>query len=337
MKDEQGLTTRDSMIKMFLQTKDAVISGEALSQTLGLSRTAIWKQIKQLESYGFRFEATTRVGYRVVHVPDELMQPLITPYLPANATFGHSVLWAPARASTNDDATQLARTGAPTGVVITAGEQTGGRGRQGRNWTSPAGGMWFSVIVRTPCALSQAAELTLLASVAVRRALVACGSIDVEIKWPNDILVNGKKVCGILAQMRTDAEQVDYAVIGIGINANFANTQLPNDILARATTLQTELGHPIERPKLLADILSSLETLYTDLQTGAGGFHTVRDEWKDAAHTLNRKIQVKVGDDLLSGVATDVDEQGILYLHGDDGQIHRIHSGEVLFSAAEEV
>ncbi|WAH35141.1 biotin--[acetyl-CoA-carboxylase] ligase [Alicyclobacillus dauci] len=331
-----GNQIQNDILDMFLHSESEAVSGEQLSQQLGLSRTAVWKQIKQLESYGFQFEASPRIGYRLTFAPDELMEPLVKMHVANESTLGHTVLWAPDRESTNQTATALARDGSPHGIVVTARQQSGGKGRQGRIWTSPSGGMWFSVLVREPCALSQAADLTLLASVAVHRALVSEG-VQAQIKWPNDILVHGKKVCGILAQMRTDGETVEYAVIGIGINANFSAELFPPEMREYATTILDTLGRPVFRPRVLGHIINELSTIYRALEQGVGGFRTVREEWKANAHTLGRKIQVRMGNTVIHGVAEDVDDNGVLILCDDSGEKHHIHSGEVLFSAAEQV
>ncbi|WP_328702286.1 biotin--[acetyl-CoA-carboxylase] ligase [Alicyclobacillus suci] len=333
---KQDWSTRDKMLELFMSAPNRTISGEQLSAALNVSRTAIWKQIKTLESNGFEFSATPRVGYRLTHVPDELIGPLVSPHLNKACRLGQTILWAPERISTNDTAIELAHEGAVHGLVVTAARQTGGRGRQGRAWQSPAGGMWFSVLVRNPCALSQAGDLTLLASVAVHRALHESG-VETKIKWPNDILVDGRKICGILAQMRADGETVDYAVIGIGINANFHRDALPPDVSDHATTILTECGQPVDRPLLLARILNQLDTLYSSLAQGAGGFAAVREEWKTHAHTLGRTVHVRLGDTFITGYAEDVDERGVLLVRDYAGVRHELHSGEVLFSTSEKL
>lgn len=325
---------RDELVRLFSSTTEPV-SGERLSEALHMSRTAIWKHIKALERVGFEFESAPRVGYRITRVPDELMGGLVEPYLRKDCQFGRPILFEPERTSTNVVANEYALSGIGHGAVVTTGVQTGGRGRQGRPWQSPTGGMWFSLVVRKPCALSKAADITLLASVAVRRALHRIGA-DVRIKWPNDILLHDKKVCGILAQMRTDGEMVDYAIVGIGINANFSRDALPSEVQPIATTLQTELGTSVYRPALFADILGELSDLYGQLQLGIG-FSSVREEWLHHAHTIGRSIRVRLGETVIEGKAVDVDEQGTLLLLDESGSLQRVHSGEVLFTSDEHI
>ncbi|EJY55047.1 biotin/acetyl-CoA-carboxylase ligase [Alicyclobacillus hesperidum URH17-3-68] len=325
---------RDRLIALFAEAAGPV-SGEELSHALGLSRTAIWKQIKALEQVGFAFAASPRVGYRAVTIPDELMAPLVEPHLPLTASLGRPLFWAAERASTNVTALEWAAQGLPHGSVVTAAVQTGGKGRRERAWVSPQGGMWFSVLVRQPCALHQAPDLTLLASLAVWRALAESG-VSAEIKWPNDILVAGKKVCGILAQMRADGEWVDHAVIGIGINANFPAEQLPEEIRHRATTILSACGFALERPRVLAAILTELDRLYRGLATGEG-FASVRREWLAHCQTIGRDVEVAIGNEIVRGKAVDVDDQGSLLVELADGNVRQLHSGEVLFSGSENL
>ncbi|SIS96740.1 biotin--[acetyl-CoA-carboxylase] ligase [Alicyclobacillus vulcanalis] len=325
---------RDRLIEAFSEA-DGPLSGEELSQRLGLSRTAIWKHIKALEHVGFVFEASPRVGYRVVRVPDELMAPLVQPHLPADCLLGSPILWAESRASTNDTALELAEKGLPHGAVVTAGEQTGGRGRRDRAWASPRGGMWFTVLVRNPCALRHAPDLTLLAALAVCRSLRSQG-VPAWIKWPNDILLNGKKVCGILAQIRAEGEMVDHAVIGIGLNANFPIDELPEDIRHRATTVLHETGSPLDRPRTLAQILTEMDRLYRDLRDGRG-FEAVYAEWTSLCATLGQAVEVAVGEERVRGIARAIQPDGSLVLETAPGVTRIVVSGEVLFSEREQV
>jgi len=325
---------RDQLIEAFLLA-DGPVSGEDLSHRLGLSRTAVWKHIKALEQLGFAFEASPRVGYRAVRIPDELMAPLVRPHLPPDCLLGSPILWAESRASTNETALELAEKGLPHGAVVTAGEQTGGRGRRDRAWASPRGGMWFTVFVRNPCALRHAPDLTLLAALAVCRALRAEG-VPVEIKWPNDILLGGRKTGGILAQIRAEGEMVDHAVIGIGLNANFALEELPEEIRDRATTILHATGRPIDRPKTLAHILAELDRLYRDLRDGRG-FQAVHAEWTALCSTIGHEVEVAVGDERVRGMARSVEPDGSLVIETSPGVTRTVVSGEVLFSDREHI
>lgn len=327
---------RDDIIRHFLNHPNTPVSGEDLSQALGISRTALWKQIRSLEKIGFGFEASPRVGYRLTEIPDELLEPLVQRELTTPISLGHKICWLQSCASTNDYALEIAKSNPVHGFVVAASVQEGGKGRYGRIWTSPRGGMWFTVTVQNPCAVAQAADLTLLASVAVFRALKAHG-VDCQIKWPNDILCHGKKLCGILAQMRTNAERVEYAVIGIGMNVNFGIADLPEEVRATATTIYEETQQTLYRPSLLAKILTELDALYTALSDGYGGFALVREEWKQASATIGRHVSIRRSEGTIEGMAVDIDNRGSLLIEMDDGQTTLVHSGEILFSSSEQV
>ncbi|MDQ0188570.1 biotin--[acetyl-CoA-carboxylase] ligase [Alicyclobacillus cycloheptanicus] len=323
---------RDRILTALLSERDGYVSGEHLSEVTGVSRTAVWKHIKHLERLGFRFEAAHRLGYRLVETPDLLMAPLLAQYLPKEASFGKHVRWLPSCDSTNKTAMGLAGAGAPHGTLVTAWEQTGGRGRRGRAWFSPQGGLWMSLILQHPIALSRAAELTLLCSVAVRRAIRATCGASPDIKWPNDLLMGGRKICGILAEIRADGETVQHAVLGIGINSNIPATAFPPDLLAIATSLAIETDSTIHNLTLAAAILKELEPMYRDLEAGGAGFQAVAGEWRAASATLGRHIRVQTASKVLEGDAVDVDDSGVLYLRVDSGQVIPVHSGDVLFS-----
>jgi BirA family transcriptional regulator, biotin operon repressor / biotin---[acetyl-CoA-carboxylase] ligase len=324
-------TTRIAMVRAFLAAGGEFISGELLSQKLGVTRTAIWKHINALESLGFSFESIHRRGYRMTGIPDIILEPLLEPFLSPGTKLGRTVSYLKEVDSTNIAAQKLVHQGANHGTVVCAGKQNGGKGRRGRIWFSPEGGLWMSIIMRQPFPLQRAAELTLLASVGIRRAIFQVSGIDVKIKWPNDLLLNGKKICGILAEIRADGENVHYAVIGFGINTNIARDLYPPELSPIATSLYAETGKQISNVELAGTILNELDPLFSDLATGKAGFRDVLEEWKDGCATLGKRIQVQTARELLCGEAVDVDGSGILYLKLDNGDVIPIHSGDILF------
>jgi BirA family transcriptional regulator, biotin operon repressor / biotin---[acetyl-CoA-carboxylase] ligase len=324
-------TTRTAMVKAFLAAGGEFVSGELLSHKLGVTRTAIWKHINALESLGFSFESIHRRGYRLTGIPDIVLEPLLEAHLAPDTKLGRSVHYLKAVDSTNVAAQKLVQQGASHGTIVCAGEQVGGKGRRGRVWFSPTGGLWMSVILRQPFPLQRAAELTLLASVGIRRAIRQISDIDVKIKWPNDLLLNGKKICGILAEIRADGENVHYAVIGFGINTNIEKDLFPPELVNIATSLCGETGNLLSNIALAGKILNELDPLFSDLATGRAGFRDVLEEWKDGSATLGRRIQIQTTRELLTGVAVDVDGSGILYLKLDNDEIIPVHSGDILF------
>lgn len=321
---------RDEILRAFLNT-NGYLSGEVLSQQLQVSRTAVWKHIRDLEQIGFQFDAAHRRGYRLTHAPNVVLGPLLEDHLLPGTMLGRQVVYIPEVDSTNRYAAELVQHGAAHGTVVTASVQTGGKGRRGRVWFSPAEGLWFSTIIRRPIPLARAAELTLLASVAVRRAIARLTALPVEIKWPNDLLLYGRKICGILAEVRADGEDLEHAIVGIGINTNIPSDTFPETLRDVATSVVAEGGPEISHPALAGAILSEMDPLFEELAAGGSGFAACRDEWKTHSYTLHRDVRVQTPQGILAGRAVDIDVVGVLTLELPNGDHVRIQSGEVLF------
>lgn len=322
---------RDALIDLFCEAGPAPLSGTDLSEQLGVTRTAVWKHIQTLQQLGFRFESSPRVGHRLLHVPDVLVEPLLTRALPADVELGRTVTFHADIDSTNRLAGDLARAGAPHGTLVTALRQTGGRGRRGRVWFSPPDGAWLSIVLQRPLALQRAAELTLIASVVLRRVCHALSGCDVRIKWPNDLLVGGRKVCGILAEIRADGEQVQRTVLGIGVNCNTPAADFPEDIRPIATSLFAQSGVKIDRVELVARFLASFQPYYDALVAGQPAFEVIHREWTDYSHTLGKVVRVQTGNQFTEGVAIRLEPSGTLILRTATDEEQAIHSGDVLF------
>lgn len=323
---------RDQIVEEFLQAQGTAISGAALSDAIGVSRTAIWKHIHQLEELGFVFESAPKVGHRLIHTPDVLMEPLLKRALPTNVPLGQTVVFSPEVDSTNRLATELAQKGAPHGTLVTSQLQTSGRGRRGKSWFSHPGGAWFSLILRHPVALNRAFELTLLASIAIRRAIAELTKLPVKIKWPNDLLVNDRKVCGILAEIRSDGEQIQQAIVGIGINCNIPEAAFPESVQGIATSLLAESGQAVNRTQLVARFLEEYHPMIEALCHGDVAFERLHEEWCTYSHTLGRTISVQTGGDVVQGRAIRLEPDGTLIVETPSHAELSIHSGEVLFS-----
>jgi len=326
----QTYRIRDELIATLLVHQGAYVSGEILAQALQISRTAVWKHIRMLETIGFTIASLHRKGYRLEHCPDLLLQPLLQQVLSPNVTLGRHVYWSPSLDSTNTTAAQFSSV-LPHGFIVSAWQQTAGKGRRGRPWFSPKGGLWFSVLLRHPLPLARAAQLTLIASVAMRRAILRQCEADVKIKWPNDLLLNGRKICGILAEIRADGEWVQHAVLGIGTNVHVDAASFPEKLGLVATSIESESGISLHRVQLTADFLCEFEPLYDALSRGEPAFAEVAEEWQDASSTLGRHVRVQTSQVLIEGLAERVDASGVLYVRSDDGTLHVIHSGDVLF------
>jgi BirA family biotin operon repressor/biotin-[acetyl-CoA-carboxylase] ligase len=242
--------------------------------------------------------------------------------------FGKYVFFAREVGSTNDWAKELAELGAPEGTVAMAETQTAGRGRLGRKWHSPRGGIWFSIILRPNIKPSEAVCLVFLASLAVAETLRELYGLKVETMWPNDVLVNGCKVCGTLSEMKTVGEKVEYVVIGVGLNANIdVKKELPPELWETATSLEEELGRKIALETLFKALLEKMEKLYqTFLEKG---FAKVLAKWKTYAAFLGREVEVHGVGGRIEGQAIDVDDEGALVLRLKHGELKRVLAGDV--------
>jgi len=245
---------------------------------------------------------------------------------------GRSIFFKRSVGSTNSWARRFARLGACDGTVFLALRQTSGRGRLKRKWVSPAGGLWFSVVLRPRLKSAEAFGLVFVASLAVAEVLEELYGLKTQVKWPNDVLVNSKKVCGILAETKSDSKNVEYVVVGIGINADFeVRNSLPEDLWKIATSLEDELGRKIELEMLFKALLEKLERLCDVFLEK--GFCVVLDKWKKYAGFLGHQVKVVSMDEELAGLALDVDYGGSLALKLGDGTVKRVFAGDVVLLA----
>lgn len=320
----QGI--RNELIAVLLQNQTQFLSGEEISQKVGVSRTAIWKHIEELRNQGYEIEAKPRSGYRLIHRPDRVAPEELTPHLETKQ-FGREIRYQFQTTSTQVLAHQWAKEGAVEGALVLAEKQESGRGRLGRSWYSPPyTGIWMSLILRPKIPLAHAPHMTLLASVGVTKAIRRVTGLPVQIKWPNDLLINGKKVCGILCELRGEQDQIHYLVTGIGINVNTKETDLPPELKPIATSLAIELGSPIHRASLIAVILEELELIYTRYL--AEGFPVVRTEWEQAAGMLGQMVKAHTSQGELTGKALSLNENGALLMQTENG-IVPVYSAEI--------
>jgi BirA family biotin operon repressor/biotin-[acetyl-CoA-carboxylase] ligase len=235
---------------------------------------------------------------------------------------GQNILYYPSVTSTNDIARQEALLKAPEGTAVIADQQTTGRGRLKRAWVSPPGNIAVTVILYP---LRQYLQfLTMLASLAVKYSIEKTTGLKCELKWPNDVLIRGKKVCGILSESKVESDIVSYAVVGIGINVNMKLSDYP-DIAAFATSLANELGREVSRPVILRNLFIEMERLYVNLHDG----RSVLSEWRDNLITLGKKVRVHSNDDVFEGIAETVADDGSLMLRRDNGSLMKFMAGDV--------
>lgn len=322
---------QESILHMLRERPGDYVSGEAMCQAFGVSRTAIWKHIKDLQDNGYEIEAVRNKGYRLLESPDlvtaaEIREGLQTTVLGQNIVYRDSI------DSTNTLAQQLAREGAPDGTLVIADEQTAGRGRRGRQWFSPPhSGVWMSLILRPQLPLQHAAQITLVAAVALSKALTRESGVQAGIKWPNDILFSGKKCCGILTEMHAEFDQIHHLVVGIGINVNVPQSDFSDELQSIATSLQAIKGERLSRAGVVRSVLNEFEPLYRRYVDG-GGFGSIRDDWKASSITLGRQIVAQTARGTITGKALDIDEFGVLLVEQADGSVEKIYSADIMFA-----
>jgi len=242
--------------------------------------------------------------------------------------FGRSILFSREVDSTNKWARELATYGADEGTVTIAETQTKGRGRLNREWISPTGGLWFSIILRPNVSPTEAVRLTFVAGLAVTKVLREMFDLRAETKWPNDVLANGRKICGVLAEMNTTGETVNFVVVGVGVNVNFdVENVFPKQLKRVATSLEKELGRKVELENLFRALLERLENLYELFVEE--GFNPILEQWKNYAGFLGCKVEVSSPTGKMSGSALDIDDEGALVLRLEDGTVKRVFVGDV--------
>ncbi len=314
------------MLGFLAEAGDEFVSGEAISDKLGLTRAAVWKHVESLRAQGYRIDAVPARGYRLSAIPDRLTPLELRPLLNTH-DIGQVLHHFEVISSTNDRARELAEEGAGHGEVVIAESQTGGRGRRGRSWASPPGrNVTFSVILRPDLPPARAPELTLLAAVAVCDALRQAG-VPAAIKWPNDVLVRERKICGILTELASEPERVHWAVVGIGVNVNATVEDFPEELRDAATSIRIERGAPAPRALFAAACLTALES-WLD-RHAEEGFEPVRLAWRERSCTLGREVVVSTPGREIAGRAEDVDELGALLVRTGE-RVERILSGDVV-------
>jgi BirA family biotin operon repressor/biotin-[acetyl-CoA-carboxylase] ligase len=320
--------TIDTQILTALRVADGGVAGTELSQKLGISRAAVWARIKELRSLGYEIEASPHLGYRLLSAPDLLHADDLLSALGKTKIVGRDVRVFEETTSTNDVVERLARDGVKEGVVVFAESQTRGRGRLGRKWISPARkGLWFSVLLRPAMRPAAATQLTIAAATALFRAIHAQTSLSPEIKWPNDILIRGKKVAGILTELSAELDTVKYIILGIGLGVNLTTSDFPPELRKVATSLRIETGQRQNRAALAVKILQELDRDYE--RVCAGQFEAVADEWEEHCSTIGRRVAIHVGDRRIEGCAESLDADGALLLRTQHGRLERIIGGDV--------
>lgn len=301
-----------------LKSTDGYVSGERISEQLNISRAAVWKHIKKFKEDGYEIESVTNKGYRLISSPDIITESGIKSGL--NTEFiGQKLFIYDETDTTNERA--KANSDAPEGSVFIAEVQTHGKGSRGRGWVSPRGtGIWHTILLKPDISPLEVSQITLVAGLAVCKAI----GLDAKIKWPNDIVIGGKKVCGILTEMSAEMDMVNYVVCGIGINVN--TESFDKEIEHRATSMYIESGVKYRRDEIIARLMNEFEYYYKKFLND--GLNAILDEYKEYCVTIGRDVSVIFKKETVTGKAVDVDENGALVVETADGII-RVTSGEV--------
>lgn len=313
-------------ILRILRETQGYLSGQQLCRQFGVSRTAVWKAIRQLKEEGYEIEAVKNRGYRIREIPDvltaqELKSRLHTDWM------GQNCICLDCVDSTNTEVKRLAGRGAPDGTLVVAEEQTGGKGRRGRSWSAAKGqNVMMTLLLRPKIRPEHASRLTLLMAMAAARAIRKKTGLEAGIKWPNDVVVHGKKICGILTEMDAEIDYINYVVTGIGINVN--QELFPEEIRETAGSLCLELGRKVPRAELTAGVLEELEQLY-GIFLKTEDLSALCEEYNGLCVNRGREVRVLKPREDCMGVAEGINEKGELAVRKADGSMEYVYAGEV--------
>ncbi len=302
------------------------ITSDVICKKLGISRIAVWNRIKGLEKLGYKIEAKRSVGYRLVEEGKDILIPYEIRRRLNTKLFGREIEYFRLTSSTMDEAQYLIEKGCPNGMLIVSEEQTSGRGRQKRKWLSPHGVNIYASVVYMPehMPMVKSIDLMFATSIAIVEALSDIGIDNAGIKWPNDIIVNGKKIAGVLLETKSESGMLKTAIIGFGINVNME--KIPDDIKDVATSVYLEVGEKVDRTQLLVNVLYYLENLIGLIE--ANRENEVVEMWKRYDITLGKRVAVISGDTKVEGIAEKLDDKGFLVVKLDDGTHRRVVTAE---------
>ncbi len=330
MKKIPVLKTAELILNHLKLAQGKWISGEALSCQLQVSRTAVWKHICALKTEGYQIDSATRRGYLLREIPDLLRPQELREGLKTVCIGQGEIRYFERTDSTNLRAKAMAADGAPEGTLVIAEEQTQGRGRRGRNWFSPPGaGIYLSLIMRPDILPQEAPRFALLTAAAVAEAVREITALETRIKWPNDILVGGRKLGGILTEVSMEMDKVEYMIVGLGLNVNLAREAFPSDLQEIGTSIQMEMGRHLHRLPLVRRIIERFEETYQGYQRH--GFAPIRKRWQDFTDMIGRTVEVDTMGRRLTGEVLDFDEDGYLVVREHNGVPVRLFSGDVSF------
>ena len=320
----------EEILQLLREDPTSFLSGEEISRRLKVSRTAIWKRIRHLRSLGYEIEASTRAGYRLIQSPDLLTPSEVKSSLKTE-WMGKVIHYFTRLDSTNSKAYELATRGAEEGEVVISESQEKGRGRLGRNWFSPPHlNLYLSVILRPKIPPHQAPLITLMAAVATAEAIEENTGLRPLIKWPNDILLRGRKVAGLLNEIKSETDRIHFVILGIGMNLNMDEKMFPQGIRSLATSLKRELGRTISRRDLLSSLLQKLEEWYAVFLKEGG--EAILRAWRSRAQIKGKRLKVTSFGESITGTGVDVDSDGALILETRSGERKRVVAGDIEYT-----
>jgi BirA family transcriptional regulator, biotin operon repressor / biotin---[acetyl-CoA-carboxylase] ligase len=324
-----GTTDRriDKLIYLLAKNATVVVPGPKIASEIGVTRSTVWMWIEKLRAMGVEIKGVPSSGYQLLKLPDILTPSLIRPEL-GECEIGHRIIHYFRADSTNTLAVRLAAQGAPHGTAVIAEEQTAGRGRFGRSWYSEKStGIYVSIILRPPLAPAAAPAITLMAGVATQRALSASTGLDFDIRWPNDVLAKGKKVCGILTEMTAELDRLHSVVLGIGVNVN--HRDMPAELKPLATSLRIEAGKTFSRANVLVALLRELERQYHVLIEE--GSAAITRAWAAASSfAVGKRVRVVQNSGGYEATTAGLEPSGALRVRRADGKIFPLVGGEVI-------
>jgi BirA family biotin operon repressor/biotin-[acetyl-CoA-carboxylase] ligase len=311
-----------------LERQTGPISGESISNEIGITRSAVWKNIKELRQMGYDIQSSQKEGYRLVHTSSKLLPYEVHKKLKTRVIgrkmryFDHtpSTIWVGKQLCSENDPEKL------HGTVIVAEEQTGGVGRLGRAWVSPSGGIWITILLKPQIPVDHVFMITMAGSIAGARAIRKEFGLGALIKWPNDIFIGNKKVAGLLLELSAESDDIHYALLSTGIDVNIPLGQFAPDLQKDITSICAEVGHEVDRASFLARILKEFEMRLQLIESGE--YETITQEWKSISYTLGRRVKIRTMKNSFEGEAIDIDQFGALIVRKDNGRIERVIAGD---------
>ncbi|MDD1690323.1 MAG: biotin--[acetyl-CoA-carboxylase] ligase [Methanoregula sp.] len=311
-----------------LERADGPLSGETISNELGVTRSAVWKHINELRMMGYEITSSQKAGYQLAEssaklLPYEIHKKLQTRFIGKKIRYLEntpSTIWVGKQLCSEGDVEKM------HGMVIIAEEQTGGVGRMGRAWISPSGGIWLTIVLKPHVPIDHIFMITMAGSIAVARAIRKEFNLGALIKWPNDIFIGNKKVAGLLLELSADSDVVHHCLLSIGIDVNVPITNFSPELQNQITSICAEVGHKVDRPAFLARILKEFENHYLLIESGE--YDAIIQEWKSISCTLDNRVQIRTLKNSFEGEAVDIDEYGALIIRKPNGKLERVIAGD---------